>query len=239
MQVKIYPDSQSLARAAATDAASLIHAAIERTGKARIVAASAASQIEFLAALVRSEAIDWSRVEVFQLDEYIGLPATHPARFSEFLLRHLVAPAGISTFHSLTETKAARLCRILTAHPVDVAFVGIGENAHLAFNDPPADFVTEQPYIVVPLDQACRQQQVDEGWFPTLTDVPETAVSMSVNQILKASEILAIVPDLRKARAVRACLEGPIRPEAPASALRKHPKFTIYLDHDSASLLRP
>lgn len=233
MRIRIFPDSLALARAAANDAASIIRHAIEENGRARVVAAAAASQIEFLGFLVRCEGIDWKRVEVFQLDEYIGLTPSHPARFEQFLQKHLIEPTGIAHFHALGE----RGVPFINEAPVDVAFVGIGENGHLAFNDPPADFVTEEPYLVVQLDRACRQQQVNEGWFAALTDVPESAISMSINQILKAREIVAVVPGLRKARAVQSCLQGEIRPKAPASAIRKHPDAVVYLDRDSASLL--
>jgi glucosamine-6-phosphate deaminase len=233
VQIRIFPDSLWLARAAANDAASIIQHAIEENGRARVVAAAAASQIEFLGLLVRCEGIDWKRVEIFQLDEYVGLPLSHPARFDRFLQEHLIGPTGIYRFHALGESGVP----FINEAPVDVAFVGIGENGHLAFNDPPADFGTQEPYIEVQLDRACRQQQVNEGWFAALADVPESAISMSVNQILKARELVAVVPGLRKARAVQSCLQGEIRREAPASALRKHENAVVYLDRDSASLL--
>lgn len=243
MQIRVSDDSASLATAAAQDAASRIRRASRERGRARIVAATGASQIAFLDALVREPGIEWDKVEMFHLDEYIGLPVEHPASFRKYLLERLIGPAGITRHHLLDgERDAATVCRevgaLIREEPVDVALVGIGENAHLAFNDPPADFKTKEPYLVVRLDQKCRQQQVGEGWFGRLADVPETAISMSVRQILEAKSIVCVVPDKRKAEAVRASLEGPVDPMTPASILQRHDDVTIYLDRDSASLLK-
>jgi glucosamine-6-phosphate deaminase len=242
MIVKVLPDSSALAAAAAADAAKRIREAIAARGTARIIAATGASQMAFLDRLVREPDIDWRKVEMFHLDEYVGLPKNHPASFRKYLLERLIGPAGITNYHFLDgEGDPRAVCRDvgakLTASPVDVAFVGIGENGHLAFNDPPADFNTDAPYIVVRLDQQCRQQQVGEGWFASVADVPETAISMSVRQILRARAIVCVVPDARKAQAVRGTLEGPIDPMVPASILRTHPEVAIYLDEQSASLL--
>ncbi len=244
MQVNVYPTAAEMAASAAADAAARIRAALAERGRARIIAATGASQIEFLARLVREPRIDWRQVEMFHLDEYVGLPDTHPASFRKYLLERLIRPAGIVDYHLLDgEADPARVCRevgaALARAPVDAAFVGIGENGHLAFNDPPADFHTEEPYLIVHLDEACRRQQVGEGWFGSVAEVPSTAISMSVRQILNARAIVCVVPDARKAEAVRACLEGPVTPMAPASILRTHHDVTIYLDHDSASLLSP
>jgi glucosamine-6-phosphate deaminase len=186
--------------------------------------------------------IEWKLVEMFHLDEYIGLALAHPASFRGYLLKRLINKVGITRYHLLNgesdpESVAREVGAELARAPIDVAFVGIGENGHLAFNDPPADFETEEPYLVVQLDEACRRQQMGEGWFATLADVPRTALSMSARQVLKADEIICIVPDARKAPAVAACFEGEISPKAPASILRTHPRCTIYLDKDSASLL--
>jgi glucosamine-6-phosphate deaminase len=207
------------------------------------VAATGASQIAFLERLVREPGVDWRKVELFHLDEYIGLPIDHPASFRKYLLERLIEPAGITRYHLLDgEHDAAAVCRdvgrLLREAPVDVALAGIGENGHLAFNDPPADFDAEDPYLVVRLDERCRQQQVGEGWFARLDDVPVTAISMSVRQILAARSIVCVVPDRRKAEAVRGTIEGPIDPMVPASILRRHPDVTIYLDRDSSSLLK-
>jgi glucosamine-6-phosphate deaminase len=184
-------------------------------------------------------------VEAFHLDEYIGLAVTHPGSFRKMLLEQLIRKTGIARYHLLDGDASdpvevtREVGKELGSRPVDIAFLGIGENGHIAFNDPPADFLTEEPYIVVELDEACRRQQVGEAWFADISQVPRRAISMSARQILKAKEILAVVPDRRKAQAVNACLEGPVSSMAPASILRTHPNVTIYLDEESASLLGP
>ena len=245
MHLRLFPDSVALGAAAAGRAASAITAAIEARGRARIIAATGASQFTFLEALVARPEIDWSRVEMFHLDEYIGLPATHPASFRNYLLERLIGPTGMTRVHLLDgERDPSAVCReagaAISAAPIDVAFVGIGENGHLAFNDPPADFDTRDPYLIVALDEACRRQQVGEGWFASFDEVPSRAISMSCRQILAASEILVIVPDARKADAVRGACEGPVTPLVPASILQEHPSVTVFLDPPAASqLARP
>src|SRR5580698_5528835 len=181
--------------------------AINMRGQARIVVATGASQLEFLAALTRTEDIEWQRVEMFHLDEYIGLPMTHPASFRKYLLENFIQRTGIVKYHLLdgegdVREVARQAGASLNAAPIDIAFVGIGENGHLAFNDPPADFESEEAYLIVKLDEACRRQQVGEGWFTDISEVPRRAISMSVRQIMKAREILVVVPDARKANAV-------------------------------------
>jgi len=218
--------------------------AIRTQGHARIVAATGASQFDFLEALTTSPGIDWTRVEMFHLDEYVGLPIDHPASFRKYLLERLIRKTGLSRYHLLDAEQDAtgvadRVGREIERAPVDVAFIGIGENGHIAFNDPPADFSTDRPYLIVTLDEACRRQQVGEGWFPSVSDVPSQAISMSVRQILKAREIVCVVPDARKAQAVKMCLDGEVSPMAPASILQTHANATVYLDRDSAALLRP
>jgi glucosamine-6-phosphate deaminase len=244
MQIRTYVDRATLSRAAARDAARAIRAAVAAQGSARIVAATGASQFDFLKALTAAPDVDWTRVEMFHLDEYVGLPIDHPASFRRYLLDRLIGPAGIVRCHLLDADHdaagtAERVGALLAEHPPDVAFVGIGENGHLAFNDPPADFATERPYIVVTLDEACRRQQVGEGWFASMADVPAQAISMSIRQIVKSREIIAVVPDARKAAAVAACLDGDVTPMAPASILRTHARTTVYLDRDSAARLTP
>jgi glucosamine-6-phosphate deaminase len=187
--------------------------------------------------------VDWARVTLFHLDEYVGLPMAHPASFRKYILERVIEKTAIEDYVLLNgEGDVREVCRqagaALNAAPVDVAFVGIGENGHLAFNDPPADFATEEPYLVVPLDEACRRQQVGEGWFASVAEVPASAISMSVRQILKSREIICVVPDARKAAPVKATLEGPITPDVPASALRRHGNVTMYLDAASAALLK-
>lgn len=242
MRLRVFEERTSLGKAAAQQAAEAIRGAIAERGNARIIGASAASQFEFLEALTAMPGIDWKRVELFHLDEYIGLPMTHPASFCKFLRDRLISKAGITNFHLLNgEEDPAKVIRqtseAISASLVDVAFVGIGENGHLAFNDPPADFATEEPYIVVSLDEACRRQQVGEGWFPEIESVPKRAISMSVRQVLKARQILAVVPGPKKAKAIKACFDGPMSPLAPSSILRTHPNATIYVDKESAALL--
>jgi glucosamine-6-phosphate deaminase len=245
MWLKVFNDKVTLGEAAAAQAATAIRRALAEHGHARIIAATAASQREFLDALTQSPAIDWSKVEAFHLDEYIGLPLTHPGSFRSMLLEFLIRRTGITNYHLLDGDApnpaevVRRVGQQLASAPIDVAFLGIGENGHIAFNDPPADFKTEDPYIIVNLDEACRQQQVGEAWFADISQVPKQAISMSPRQILKAKEILAVVPDTRKAQAVKACFEGEISPMAPASILRTHANATVYLDTNSASLLGP
>jgi glucosamine-6-phosphate deaminase len=242
VHVSVFPDAFTLARMAAREAASRLRSAVAAHGHARIVAATGASQIAFLDQLTRVANLDWSKVEVFHLDEYVGLPESHPASFRRYLRERLIQPAGIERFHPIDgsgdpEEVCESLGLKLAAQPIDIALVGIGENGHVAFNDPPADFDTERPYIVVRLDEACRRQQVGEGWFAAMDEVPERAITMSIRQILKAQTIVAVVPESRKAAAVRACLEGEVSRMAPASILRTHGDTTVFLDAESASLL--
>jgi glucosamine-6-phosphate deaminase len=242
LQIKILADKVLMGNAAAEHAARSLRQVLAAKGEARIIAATGASQFEFLEALTSTPGIDWSRVEVFHLDEYVGLSISHPASFRKYLLERLIHKAGITRYHLLDgdadpQTVVRKVGGQLKSKSVDLAFAGIGENGHLAFNDPPADFQIDEPYLVVELDEACRQQQVNEGWFSKLADVPAKAISMSVRQILRAAEIIVVAPDTRKSQAVKACLEGEISPMAPASILRSHPNVTIYLDTDSASLL--
>ncbi len=237
-----FPDKKSLAAAAAARAATIIRDAIAARGQARIIAATGASQFEFLDALTATPDIDWRHVEMFHLDEYVGLPETHPASFCKYLRERLINKVGIENHYLLSGTDDPALVMSavggkLQQAPIDVAFVGVGENGHLAFNDPPADFGNQQPYAVVTLDEPCRRQQLNEGWFASLEDVPRQAISMTISQILKAKEILCIVPDARKAQAVKNCFNAQVSPMAPASALQNHSNTTVYLDADSSSML--
>ncbi len=232
-----------MSRAAAAQSADALRSCIRDKGTARIIVATGASQIDFLETLTSTPAIDWSRVEMFHLDEYVGLPIDHPASFRRYLLDRLIDKVGIVRYHLLdgehdAAEVAERVGRALTQRPVNLAFVGIGENGHLAFNDPPANFATDDPYLIVTLDDACRRQQVGEGWFASIEDVPSQAISMSVRQILKSEQIIAVVPDTRKAEAVRECVDGPVSPMAPASILQTHPNTTLYLDENSGELLK-
>lgn len=245
MQIIKSADKHTLGRQAAESASRVIRAAISAKGFADIIVATGASQFETLKHLVQDRAIDWSVVTMFHLDEYIGLPATHPASFQRYLRERLLAKVPpLKTVHFISgegdpAAECARLNALIARAPIDLAFVGIGENGHLAFNDPPADFGTEVPYLVLNLDEACRRQQLGEGWFAALELVPRQAISMSIRQIMKAAHIVGSVPDARKARAVRDCLQGPISPLHPSSILQNHPRCEIFVDDASAALLMP
>jgi glucosamine-6-phosphate deaminase len=245
MDVKIMPDKVSMGKAAATAGAEHIRRALGERGAANIIVATGASQFEMLAALVAEPRINWNRVTGFHLDEYVGLPISHPASFRGYLWQRFVSklPLPPRAFHFLDgegdpKKECQRVAEIIRRHPIDVAFVGIGENGHLAFNDPPADFDTEEPYLAVQLDDACRRQQLGEGWFPTFDDVPKQAISMSVRQIMNSCAIICTVPDERKAEAVRNSVEGGVSPKVPASILQKHANCQLYLDQPAAALLR-
>lgn len=243
MQIQVIPEVSALVRASATHAAAILREALERSPVARLVAATGSSQIEFLKVLTGTGDIDWSRVELFHLDEYIGIGQDHPASFRRFLIDRLIAPAGITRAHLIDglgnpQTVAETVGRALSQAPVDLLLCGIGENGHLAFNDPPADFEATAPYLVVRLDEACRRQQVGEGWFASLDDVPETAISMSIGEILKARQIVCLAHGSRKADAIASCFSNGITPDAPASALQSHPTATIYLDAAAAAKLK-
>ena len=242
LNLEIFDSKLKLGEAAARDAAAVINEAKASRGVAYVIAATGMSQFEFLDALVLHD-IDWQRVEFFHLDEYVGLPETHPASFRRYLTERISNRIHPKAFHLINgeaadpQAECRRVGELISQHSIDVAFVGIGENGHLAFNDPPADFETEEPYLVVTLDEACRRQQLGEGWFTTLDEVPVQAISMSIQQILKARHILCIVPDQRKAQAVKDCVEMDVSPLHPASILQQHPNVKLYLDRESSALL--
>jgi glucosamine-6-phosphate deaminase len=242
LELRVFDTKLELGQAAVRDAAKIINQAINERDAAYVIAATGASQFEFLDSLAH-EKIDWTKVVFFHLDEYVGLPESHPASFRRYLKERVVSRIHPQTFHFLdgeaddVHKECRRVGDLIAQQTIDVAFVGIGENGHLAFNDPPADFDTEEPYIVVNLDDACRQQQVGEGWFKSIVEVPTQAISMSIKQILKSRNILCIVPDERKAEAVRASVELEVSPMQPASILQEHERVTLYLDRHSSSLL--
>ena len=243
MHIQVFETKVETGKAAARKAAELLKGAIAEKGRAAFIAATGASQFEFLEALTGDPTIDWSKTTMFHLDEYVGLPESHPASFRRYLKERLIDKVHPGEVYLIQgdaenpETECERLNQIISRYDIDVAFVGIGENGHLAFNDPPADFETEKPYIIVELDEKCRRQQLGEGWFATLEDVPHRAISMSIKQIMKSQAIICTVPDSRKAQAVKDCLEGEISPWHPASILRKHPNTFVYLDKYSSALL--
>ena len=239
MNIFILKSKQQLGQRAALTGAGFIRDAIEHRGEANIILATGASQFEMLTALVNLD-VDWTRVNGFHLDEYIDLPADHPASFRKYLKERFVEKVHPRNFYFVNgenhpAQECERLGEIIADHPIDVAFVGIGENAHLAFNDPPADFETSEAFLQVDLDEACRNQQLNEGWFSSLKEVPEKAISMSIQQIMKSRHIICSVPDQRKAQAVARSLNGPVSPEVPASILQSHPSTYFFLDLDSAS----
>lgn len=244
MQIAVFDDKTSLGQAAADAGAALIREAIARDGEATIVVATGASQFEMLAALVRAPGIDWSKVTAFHLDEYAGLPESHGASFRKYLRERFVAHVpGLKLFVPVhgdaadLQAEIRRLNNLLRGRRIALCFAGIGENAHLAFNDPPADFETEDPYLLVTLDEACRRQQMGEGWFPTLADVPERAISMSIKQMLKADTLILCVSDTRKAEALKGALEGPLSNACPASIIRSHRDCRLFVDPPAVSLL--
>lgn len=243
MQIHIHDSTETMARSAAEEGIASIKTALAERGEANVILATGASQFGMLEVLMQSD-IDFSKVTAFHLDEYIGLPLTHKASFRRYLKERVLSKVPAFKDFVLIDGEAAdidaeiaRVSALITKNPIDVCFAGIGENGHLAFNDPPADFDTEAPYINVALDAACRQQQFGEGWFETLDAVPHRAVSMSVQQILKSKTIILTVPDERKAKAVARCLEGPVDNAAPASILQTHPATSVHLDTAAASRL--
>ncbi len=236
--------AEELGQVAAKEASAVIQAALQERNEACLIVATGTSQFQLLDALVEHP-IEWSRTVFFHLDEYVGLPEGHPASFRKYLRERIVEKVRPGEFffiqgdHPDPLSECARLGALIGGYQPDLALVGIGENGHLAFNDPPADFETAEPYLVVELDEACRRQQLGEGWFSTIEEVPEEAISMSIRQILKAEKIICSVPERRKALAVKNCLEGQVSPQHPASILRRHPNTVLFLDAGSASLLSP
>ena len=241
MEIVIKSTKEELGKYAASKGAELIRQAIRERGEASIIVATGASQFQMLEALVKED-VDWNKVTSFHLDEYIGLPATHPASFRKYLKERFADKVPLKKFNYVNGDddpvkECRRLNKLIRKFTIDVAFVGIGENGHLAFNDPPADFLTDNPYIIVNLDNACRNQQMGEGWFSSFEDVPAKAISMSIKQIMKSGSVICTVPDLRKADAVRRTIQEVISPMIPASILRNHGTAWLYLDKDSSSRL--
>ena len=238
MEIRICKDRYELGKSAAKYTAMLINDAIAEKGTARIALSTGASQFDTLASLI-NEDVDWSKVEMFHLDEYVNLPESHAASFRKYLKEKFTTKVNLKAAHFVdgTEENRKALCEKISEAPIDVGLIGIGENAHIAFNDPPADFETEEPYIVVNLNDACKKQQVGEGWFATADDVPKQAVSMSVKQIMKCKKIISCVPYAVKADAVWKTLSGELSNLVPATMLKTHSDFTLYIDSESASKL--
>lgn len=241
MEIHIFNTKHLLGEKAAVHGAEIIREAISRQGYANIIVATGASQFEMLNELVRQD-LDWKKVNAFHLDEYIGISDEHPASFRKYLKERFVDKIELNKFHYVSgdtdpNEECSRLGALINKYPIDIAFVGIGENGHLAFNDPPADFDTEEAYLVVDLDEPCRLQQLGEGWFPSIEDVPKRAISMSIQQIMKSKAIICVSPDSRKAAAVKNVIEGKVSNDVPASILKQHSRAFLYLDNESASLI--
>jgi len=244
METHVREDKRATSELAADRAESILNWAIERKGHANFVVATGASQFDFLDALTAKDSIDWSKTTMFHLDEYIGLPADHRASFRKYLRERFLAEVDPGAVHLIRgnapdpQDECDRLNDVIGGRTIDVSFIGIGENGHVAFNDPPADFETRDPFIVVDLDETCREQQVGEGWFDSVADVPERAITMSPHQIMVSESVVCTIPGERKAQAVRDCFgDDTVSPEKPSSLLKRHPRAHVYLDEDSASLL--
>ncbi|MFI4911523.1 MAG: glucosamine-6-phosphate deaminase [Sedimentisphaeraceae bacterium JB056] len=244
MENFIFDTKEQMGSAAAAAGAEKLREALQEKGQACIIVATGASQFEMLSSLTKAEGIDWSKITMFHLDEYVGMSESHPASFRKYLKERFVEklPQKLKDVHFVNgeidpQAECDKLSKIISECEIDVAFVGIGENGHLAFNDPPADFETEIPFIVVELDEKCRQQQLGEGWFESIDAVPTQAISMSVKQIMKSKNIIVTVPDERKAQAVKDTLADGSSPQRPASILKEHPSCRMYLDKSAASLL--
>ncbi|MFO7776651.1 MAG: glucosamine-6-phosphate deaminase [Candidatus Hydrogenedentota bacterium] len=245
MEINVSDTKQEMGKAAAERAASALRESLSERGAANLIVATGASQFEMLEHLVREPDVDWKNVHIFHLDEYIGLDDAHPASFCRYLRERFEEklPEPPAAFHYLNgmaadpKAECRRVGEIIARHPIDVACIGIGENGHLAFNDPPADFEVEDPYIVVNLDEACRKQQFGEGWFDSIEDVPQQAMSMSIKQIMKSKRLVVTCPDERKAEAVKNAVKGEVTNMCPASKLQEHPNCTLFLDTPAASLL--
>jgi glucosamine-6-phosphate deaminase len=243
MIINISPDARILGKKAGTFAAEIINGSINKKGEARMVVSTGSSQFETLQALIDQE-IDWQKVEIFHLDEYIGITATHPASFRKYLYERFINRINVRAFHAVdvegdTSSKIKSLTAEIRKKPIDLGLIGIGVNGHIAFNDPPADFETKEAYAVVNLDEVCRKQQVDEGWFASLKDVPEKAVSMTPYQIMQCRTIISCVPHKVKSTAVKNTLINPVTEIVPATLLKQHPDYHLYIDKNSASEIIP
>lgn len=241
MKVRVYRNSEELGKGAAAYSTEILNRSIAEKGKARLALSTGASQFDTLKALIETD-IDWRKVEMFHLDEYINLPETHPASFRKYLKERFVSKVNLKQVNFVNgegdiKSNIEELCREIGKEPIDLGLIGIGENAHIAFNDPPADFDTKEPYIIVNLDENCKRQQVREGWFPTIDDVPKQAISMSVQQILKCRHIVSCVPFKVKANAIQQMLENEISDLIPATMLKSHADIEVFLDEESASLV--
>lgn len=241
MIINVSKDSKELGKVAAQYSAEVLNEAIKENGEARLLLSTGASQFDVLEELVKMD-IDWSKVEMFHLDEYISIPESHPASFRRYLKERFANLINLKAAHFVNgegniENNIRALTQEVRQKPIDLALVGIGENGHIAFNDPPADFDTKEAYIVVNLDKRCKMQQVGEGWFATIDDVPDKAITMTCYQIMQSKVIASIVPHKVKAEAVKLTLEGNLTNKVPATILKEHNNWSLFLDNDSASLI--
>jgi len=240
MKINVYESSPALGQAAAVLTAEKLNAAIAAQGNARLLVSTGASQFDTIKALVEQK-VDWSKVEMFHLDEYLDMPDTHPASFRKYLRERMTSKIALGKVHFVTPEIGVEACLKaleieIRKAPIDVALIGIGENSHIAFNDPPADFDSKEAYFIVKLDERCRKQQLGEGWFPTLDDVPKEALSMTPYQIMLSKCIISCVPYAVKADAIKATLEAPATTNMiPATLLKEHADWTLMIDKDSAS----
>ncbi|MFO0943786.1 MAG: glucosamine-6-phosphate deaminase [Pirellulales bacterium] len=242
MRIAIAPDRPALGQFVALKAAEILRTVLQSKRTVNLVVATGSSQFEVLSSLVSQPDVEWNRVHGFHLDEYLGIADSHPASFCGYLKDRFVSRVPLASFHFMNGTFPANKLKqqadaALSGHEIDLMLCGIGENGHLAFNDPPANFEAEDPYLIVELDEACRRQQVGEGWFDSMNSVPTQAISMSIRQIMKSKAILCTVPDRRKAEAVRNSVEGPVTNQVPASILQQHANTLLALDTGSSSLL--
>ena len=241
MKIKILKNSEELGKNAAKYSAEILNCAIAKKGYARIILSTGASQFNTIESLVK-ENVDWSKVEMFHLDEYVGLPEVHPASFRKYLKERFISKVDLNSHYLVNaegdiQDAINELTKELRRDTIDLGLIGIGENAHIAFNDPPADFETKEAYIVVNLDENCKKQQVGEGWFASVEDVPKQAISMTVHQIMKCENIVSCVPNKVKAAAIKKTLESDVTNLIPATILKEHKSFALFLDENSASLL--
>lgn len=239
MKVNVFNNSEALGKAAAEYSAKILQKVIAEKGKARLLLSTGSSQFDTLKVLVKLD-IDWSKVEMFHLDEYVGLSDAHPASFRRYLKDRFTSLISLKQAYFVNgEDDIAKNIQKLTEEirkePIDLALIGIGENAHIAFNDPPADFDTLEAYIIVNLDDKCKQQQVGEGWFPTLADVPSQAISMTPFQIVQSKVIVSCVPHKVKSNAIKMMMEREVTNKVPATLLKTHQDITLFLDQESAS----
>lgn len=240
MKVSVLNNSEELGLVAAKRSAEIINEQINTRGKARIVLSTGASQFDVLKALVEED-VDWGKVEMFHLDEYVGLPESHIASFRRYLKERFVgclpqlSQAHFVNGEGNVKTNIQKLTDAIRKEPIDLALIGIGENAHIAFNDPPADFDTTDSYMVVNLDEQCKQQQVREGWFPSIEDVPNQAITMTVHQIMQSKVIISCVPHKVKANAIKKFFENSLNNQIPATILKTHTDFSLFVDKESAS----